>query len=273
MDATKLKGERDEARREVRTIASDNREKITDLKQLFSKASQLKASRDRENHLASEFRQKRDAKKNELSPLREKLSEFKKKLSASGSGNPAAIQEQIERLEWFQQTESLNAKEEKEMSKKIKDLRKQLPQAKEFHQLLADLSQTRKELGKLAEEEKALHEKMVEHSRKGNELHAELLQTSKKIDGVQKSISAAMELLKQKEGVAGEKHGELVKAVGEKKMREMEDRQRHQADEARRLHSDQQKIRSKAQKIYDRFKAGEKISTDELLVLRESGLL
>ena len=163
--------------------------------------------------------------------------------------------------------------EEKEFSKKIKDLRKQLPAATEFQGLLRELSETRNALGKLIEEEKALHEKMVEHSRKADQLHKGLLDDSKKIGEVQKSISTAMTLLKEKETDAGEKHGQLVKAVGERKLHEMEQNQRHEAEEARHLQAQKNKIVEKAKKIYARFKSGEKISTDELLVLSESGLL
>ena len=268
-----MKKERDEARSEVRAISSDNRNKITELRQLFSKATQLKASRDKENSVSNDLRQKRDGKKEEIAKLKENLSAIKAKLSQAGAGNPMAIHEQIERLEWFQQTESLSAKEEKEFSKKIKDLRKQLPEAKEFQGLLMELAETRKALGKLIDEEKALHEKVVEHSRKADHLHKDLLQDSRKIGDVQKSISTAMTLLKEKETDAGEKHGQLVKAVGERKLHEMEQRQRHQAEETRHLQAQQNKIVEKAKKIYGRFKSGEKISTDELLVLSESGLL
>ncbi|MFH1056243.1 MAG: hypothetical protein V1717_00375 [Candidatus Micrarchaeota archaeon] len=273
MDARTLKQERDSARREVRTIATANRDRIGELKQLFSKATELKLQRDKENSLAKEFREKRDGKKGQIDGCKAKLSELRGNMQSAGGGkNPMAIQEQVEQLEWYQQTEALSPKEEREMSKKITELRKQLPHAKEFQQAIAEYSQERKKLSTLISEERALHEKMLEHAKKAQDSHDKLIQTSKKIEGAQKSISATLEVLKEKEDVASEKHGELVKAVGEKRVREMEEYQREQAEKTRLQQAQHQKVVAKAKEIYERFKEGKKITSEELLVLQQSGL-
>ncbi len=274
MDVSKLKQERDSARKEVRTISVDNRDKISQLRAHFAKASELKALRDKENSLANEFRKKRDSLKDQIVSSKQKLSEMRGKMRSEGSGrNPAAIQEEIERMEWFQQTEDLNAKEEKELSKKIKELLKQMPQAQGFQQLLKEYSAERDKLKKLIEQEKGFHEKTFEHSKKAQASHDALIAESKKISALQQSLSQTMELLKAKEGAAVEKHGELVKVVGERKLHEMEERQREMRDEARRMQAQQRKIEDKARAIYGRLKAGEKISREEMMVLQQSGIL
>ncbi len=274
MDAGKLKQERDSARREVRTISIENRNKITQLRSHFSKASELKALRDKENAHANEFRKRRENAKGQIASSKQKLSQMRGKMKAEGAGaNPAAIQEEVERLEWLQQTEDLSPKDEKELSKKIKELLKQMPQAQGFQQLLKDYSAEKEKLKKLIEEEKRFHEKVVEHSKKAQESHEALLAESKKITASQESISKAMELLTQKEVLQEEKHGELVKIVGERKLREMEERQREMREEARRLQAQHKKIENKAKAIYDRLKAGEKISREEMMVLQQSGIL
>lgn len=274
MDVRKLKQERDSARREARGISIENRKKISELRQGLTKAGELKALRDKENAQSSGFRKKRDELKGRIDESKLKLAEMRGKMKQAGGGhNPAAIQEQIERMEWVQQTEDLSAKEEKELSKKIKELLKQMPQAQGFQQLLKDYSAEKENLGKLIKQEKELHEKLVEHSKKAQAAHDSLIAESKKISSTQESIAKSMEMLKEKEGAAGEKHGELVKAVGERKLKEMEEQQRRMRDEARRLHAQQKKIEDKAKAIYDRLKAGEKISREEMMVLQQSGIL
>src|SRR3989344_7877880 len=210
MDAGEIKRERDDLRKEVRSVSSENRKRISDLKELFLKASDLKASRNRENELSNEFRAKRDAKKEEIAKLKEQSAELRKKISSAGGGNPLALQEEIEHLEWIQQTEASSPKQEKELAKKISELRKQLPQARDFQQVLSEYSQLKAKLKKLFDEEKRFHEKTVEHSKKADGLHKQLLKESKKIDEIQKSISSSLEFLKEKEGMADEKHKELV---------------------------------------------------------------
>ncbi|MEM4254793.1 MAG: hypothetical protein QXR53_00490 [Candidatus Norongarragalinales archaeon] len=274
MDVGKLKHERDSARREVRTISVDNRGKISELRSHFSKASELKVLRDKENSLANEFRGKRDSLKEQISASKQKLSQMRGKMRSEGAGrNPAAIQEEVERLEWILQTEDLSPKEEKDLSKKIKDLLKQMPQAQGFQQLLKDYSAERASLGKLIEQEKHFHEKALEHSKKAQAAHGSLIAESKSITSLQQSISKSMELLKEKEGAAEEKHEALVKSVGERKLKEMEERQRELRNEARIMQAQQKKLENKAKAIYDRLKAGEKISREEMMVLQQSGIL
>lgn len=274
MDFHDLKKERDDAVKEVRTISVENRKKIGDLKQSFAKAGELKATRDKENGLAAEFRKKRDEAKAKADECKKKLFELRGKITAAGGGkNPTAIQEQVERLEWIQQTESLNAKEEKELAKRIKELMRELPQAEGFQSLMREYSAERDKLKKIFEEEKRYHEKMLEHSKKAQATHEALMAESKKIKHLQESVSSAMEVLKQKEGVADEKQVELVKTVGEKKLQEMEEHQREHAEEVRRQHAQHNKILEKAKEIYEKFKSGKKISSEDLTVLQQSGLV
>ena len=273
MGVREIKQERDDLRKEVRSISSDNRQRISDLKGLFLKAGDLKSSRNRENELSNEFRLKRDSKKEEILALKAQVSELRKKISSAGGGNPLALQEEIEHLEWIQQTEASSPREEKEFAKKIAELRKQMPQAREFQQLYAEYSQVKAKLGKLIGEEKALHDKVVEHSRKADDSHKQLLAESRKIDGIQKNISSSLEFLKEKEGMADEKHKELVNVAGERKIREMEEHQKEQREHAKRMDAQQRKIVEKGKEIFDRFKGGGKISYEEMLVLQQSGLL
>jgi uncharacterized coiled-coil DUF342 family protein len=274
MDARDLKDERDSARREAKDISLDNRKKIADLKELFSKTKELKNARDKENDNAAQFRQKRDETKSQMAECKIRLSEARKKMTEGGEGkNPIAIQDEIERLEWIQQTESLNAREEKEFSKQISELKKQLPKAKDFQGVLASYYSERKKLRELEAKEREFHSKMMEHSSKAKQLHDELMQASKKIETLQKNISSAIEMLDKKFSLADEKHAELVKVVGETKVKEMEERQKEHAEHSRRLQTQHQKVVEKAREIYSKFKAGGKISLDEMLVLRESGLL
>ncbi|HLC38432.1 MAG TPA: hypothetical protein VJI71_03195 [Candidatus Norongarragalinales archaeon] len=274
MDARELKIERDSARREAKNISFDNRKKISELKELFDKTKELKNSRDKENDLSAELRQKREEAKIQASQCKARLYELRKKMTDAGEGkNPIALQDEVERLEWIQQTESLNSKEEKQFAKQISELRKQLPKAKEFQDVLVGYYAERKKLRELETKEREFHSKMVEHSNKAKALHDQLMAASKQIDSLQKSISSAIGILEKKFSEADEKHAELVKTVGEHKVREMEERQKEHADHSRRLQAQHQKVVEKAKAIYSRFKTGEKISLDEMMVLRDSGLL
>lgn len=267
-----MKKERDLANSEVKKISIENRAKIGELQNLFVQTKELKRQRDEENAKTAEARAKREELKPPIAEAKAKIDELRKKIS-SESGSPMRIQEELEKLEWIQQTESLSPKQDKELSKKIKDLRKQLPKLQESQSAFAEFKVEKQKIYELISKEKAFHEQVVEHSKKAKALHEELLKASKKISAIQKSLSSSMELLSQKKEDADEKHGKLLQVAGEENARRAEQRQHHEKEESKHKQVQHNKIVDKAKAIYEKFKAGEKISREDLMTLSQSGLL
>lgn len=273
-DYTQLRQERDNANQEVKSIAIENRKKINDLKQSFVKAGELKSARNKENELAAEMRKKRDHAKEKIAESKKKLDEMREKMrSIEGSRNAAAIQQELDRLEWIQQTESLNPKEEKELAKQIKELGKTLPQIQGFEKLVHELTAEREKIKKLIDDETRSHEKMIEHSKKAQELHDSLIAESKKIKALQESLSSTMQMLAEKRSAANEKHEEFVKTVSEHRVRQTQEHQTEETHHARAEQAHKKKLQEKAKEIYERFKSGGKITAEDLLLLQQSGIL
>ncbi len=273
-DYTQLKQERDNANQEVKSISIENRKKINDLKQSFAKAGELKAARNKENELSADLRKKRDHAKEKIAESKKKLDEMREKMrSIEGSRNAAALQQEIDRLEWIQQTEPLNPKEEKELAKRIKELGKELPQIQGFEKLVHDFAAERDKIKKAIDDETRFHEKMVEHSKKAQELHDSLIAESKKIKALQESLSSSMQMLTEKQGAADEKHHEFVKTANEHRARQTQEHQTEETHHARAEQVHKSKLQEKAKEIYDRFKSGGKITSEDLLLLQQSGIL
>ncbi|MFH0922594.1 MAG: hypothetical protein V1811_00880 [Candidatus Micrarchaeota archaeon] len=268
--------QRDSASQKAREISAKNRDNITKLKQLLAEAAEEKSARDVETHKVAGFKAKRSEKNGQAIALKKELSQLNedlKKYSEAGGENPLALEAEIERQEWFLQTEVTNPRAERELSKKISELRKKLPAVKEAREILNKIRAKRSELKAVIDEGERIHAEVGKHAQLSQEHHDNLMKAQEKASKLQGFVSQALSELDEKRGEAQEAHEKLVEL---RKNREEEETKRVGVEEHERL-QDLRKMKrdlsKQAEVIFERFKSGEKISMDEIHILRESGLV
>jgi uncharacterized coiled-coil DUF342 family protein len=273
---TSFREQRDSASKQAREIAAKNRDNINKLKQLLTEASDEKKARDVETHKVAELKFQRSEKNFRAVALKKALSQLNedlKKYSQAGGENPLALEAEIERQEWILQTEATGVRAERELSKKISDLRKKLPAVKEAREILNKIRAKRAELKIVIDEGERIHAEVGKHAQLSQEHHDNMLKAQDKASKLQGFVSQALSELDEKRGEAQEAHEKLVELH---KHREEEETKRVGTEEHERLQELRKLKRDlskQAEQIFERFKSGEKISMDEIHILRESGLV
>jgi len=271
-----FKEQRDSASKQAREIAAKNRENIEKLKQLLSEAADEKKERDVETRKVAELKAQRAEKNAQVAALKKDLSQLNeelKKYSQAGGENPLALEAEIERQEWFLQTEATSVRLERELSKKISDLRKKLPAAKGARDILAKIRAKRAELKAVVDESERLHAGVGKHAQSSQEHHDKMIKAQEKASKLQEFVSQALSELEEKREQAQEAHGKLVEL---RKQREDDEKTRvgeeahERLQELRKL---KRELSKQAELIFKRFKSGEKISMEDIQILRESGLV
>ena len=254
-----LTKEIDDLNENAREFKKERDELNTSIKENLDKALKYRDERDKINQEVRKYKKLRDETNQEL----------KKMEYASGRRDILKIQGEIDKLEKTIETKVLDMRKENELVKKVQDLSKTLSEMKEDEKV-----QT--EAAALKEVSEAHHAKVVEFSDKAQETHESMLEYFKNIDEVRAKADLAHNKFIETRETASAKHEE-VKAVLNEIRRKNKGLDKVKAKE-RNMESDKTKKKNMAEKeiardIFEKFKEGKKLSTEELRLLQKHNIV
>ncbi len=222
---------------------------------------------------AIEYRDKRDETNKEVKKykkLRDKTNDELKKLEwASGKKDMINIENEIKRLDKTIETRVLNIRKENELVNKVTDLRKKLQDMKEDEKI-------QKEALELKEQSESYHVKVVEFSDEAQVTHEKMLAYFKEIDEIRTSADEAHNKFIEAKNKASSKHEEVKQVLGyirkiNKKLDKIKSRKRSRESEVTMRKNKEEK--ELAEDIYQKFKDGKKLNTDELMLLQKHNVI
>ena len=252
-----------EEREEFNRIAREQR-KIRD---------ELNASLKENLNKAIEFRNERNEINKEVEAAKKARNEANEKIRnlewSSGKRNKIKIENEIKKIDKIIETRVLDIKKENQLVKNANDLRKQLMEIHEDESVKGEAQ----DLKKLSEEE---HEKVITFSEKAQSAHEEMLKYFRKTDDIRTAADEAHKKFIEARRNASDKHEEFKSILSDihvinKKLGSNRPRKR-KAGGNKSASSNGNKNREekeRAEEIFDKFKNGAKLSTEELLLLQK----
>ncbi len=260
--------------RKVSELAAKNGADISRFKDVTARIRLEKNRRNELNSKTKELREKRRTLIDRIKQLRDKLGKVLAGLKESSDAlSIESLQNQIESLEWTQQTEDLSAKQEKEFSKKIRELEKLLPKALHAKDSRAEIAALRRQISEESAAIEALDKSLKPVLTEANAHHERVLALYKEAEQLSRTITYNFAQLDMARLEADSSFGEYSKTK-EKILREekaQKDALRKELESQKK--TEKEKIADKARTVFEAFKRGKKISTDEFRILQESGLL
>ncbi len=254
-----LTKERDDLNEDARDFKKIRDELNASIKENLDKALKYRDERDKINKEVRKYKKLRDETNQEL----------KKMEYASGRRDILKIQSEIDKIEKTIETKVLDMRKENELVKKVQDLSKTLSQMKEDEKVQTEAIA-------LKEVSEAHHAKVVEFSDKAQETHETMLEYFKNIDDVRTKANLAHNQFIETREKASAKHEE-VKSVLNEIRRKNKGLDKVKAKE-RNIESEKSKKKNMAEKeiakdIYEKFKEGKKLSTEELRLLQKHNIV
>ena len=254
-----LTKERDDLNENAREFKKVRDELNASIKENLDKALKYRDQRDKINQEVRKYKKLRDETNQEL----------KKMEYASGRRDILKIQGEIDKLEKTIETKVLDMRKENELVKKVQDLSKTLSEMKEDEKVQTEAIA-------LKEVSEAHHAKVVEFSDKAQETHESMLEYFKNIDEVRAKADLAHNQFIETRETASAKHEE-VKTVLNEIRRKNKGLDKVKAKE-RNVESEKSKKKNMAEKeiardIYEKFKEGKKLSTEELRLLQKHNIV
>ena len=254
----KIADERESFNREAKEQRKIRDQLNADLKENLAKAIEF---RDQRNEINKEVESNKKARNN--------VNEEIKNLEwSSGKRDKIKIENEIKKIDKIIETRVLDIKKENQLVKSANDLRKQLMEIKEDDKV-------KEEAAELKKQSEEFHAKVVELSEQAQEAHEQMLSYFRKTDEIRTAADEAHKLFIQARKNASAKHEEFKVVLSEihvinKKLGTNKSRKRR--SEKLSSGSPNKKNREekeKAESIFDKFKHGKKLSTEELLLLQK----
>ena len=275
-EAEKHKKLRDELNDKTKEWVQKRDELNAEVRKLVDEAAKHREQRDQLNEQVKAAKGTRDEMNKKVKALDEKVAELKKANAPKEDANPAAIpvaklKRDLKQMEFTHQSQALTKDKEKELVEKIKVLNQQIKEREKSMEQNAEVKIAIKELREARDAAEAEHKKVSELAERAQSEHDVMIQLYEKADALRKDADKAQESFLETKNKADEEHRRHIDNI----------RQVHDYDKILSgLRQKAKKVKKKkddtvAQKeaddIFEKFKKGEKLSTEDLMALQKSG--
>ena len=183
---------------------------------------------------------------------------------------PLMIKKDIELLESKLETEAIPFEKEKEISKRIKQLKKSLEESSSIISIFEKAKKLGSEISSIKNESNVLHAEIKKLAEQSQAIHEEIIEDSRSIDAIKLEEEDAFEKFSELKKIFNELNASL-----KEKLRHINDislkvnKFRLEDDEKRKL-NETAMISTKEQELEQKIKSGKKLTTDDFLLFQET---
>jgi uncharacterized coiled-coil DUF342 family protein len=273
-EAEKHKKLRDELNDKTKEWVQKRDELNAEVRKLVDDAAKHRELRDQQNEQVKGAKAARDEYNKKVKALDEHVTELKK---ASAPKESAAVmpvsklKRELKQLEFFHQSQALTKDKEKELVEKMKALNLEIKDKEKSLEQNAEVKIAVKELREARDLAEAEHTKVSELAERAQSEHDVMIQLYEKADSMRKDADKAQEMFLETKNKADEEHRKHIENI-----RQLHDYDkiisglRQKAKKAKKKKDDNVAMKE-AESIFDKFKRGEKLSTEDLMMMQKSG--
>ena len=266
-----VRKQKDEKEAEIAKVAEEREEFNKTAREQRKIRDELNASLKENLNKAIEYRNERNEINKQVEAAKKARNEANNKIKSlewnSGKRNKVKIENEIKKIDKIIETRVLDIKKENQLVKNANDLRKQLMEIHEDESIKAEADELRKK----SEEE---HEKVIELSEKAQAAHEEMLKYFRKTDDIRTAADEAHKNFVEARRNASAKHEEFKDILSDihvinKKLGSNKPKKRKNDNKSSGGSNKNREERQRAQEIFEKFKQGGKVSTEEILLLQK----
>ena len=282
-----LEKEREELNREAenhkrkRNILNDKTKEWVEKRDFFNakvrgivdEASMHRESRDKLNEEVQGLKKERDQWNAKVNESTETVSRIKRRNLPKGRVPLGKLKKDLRALEFRQMTSVLTPDKEKDLIEDMSRIENEIKARETELEENEEVKLAIKELKETKEEAEALHKKVGEVADDAQMEHDKMTELYETSDGSRKEADLAQEEFIKTKMLADEEHRMHIDYI----------RKVHDLDKIisgmrfkyrmARVRGDEKVAMREAEDIYERFKNGEKLSTEDLMTLQKSGYL
>jgi len=272
-DAEASKLERNRLNSEASQFAAKRDELNTKTRALIDQAQQYKDKRDEYNILVSENKERREKLNEKANNLLVKADQIKKRYKVAGGLSLSELKREIDHLEFRQQTEVLSTEKERDLVDRIAHLWEQYRQKKGELENNTELRELLDKAKQLRDEASEHHKQVTINAELAQEYHDNMLASFKEADQMRAEADAAHKDFVLAQEMADEQHHKYIKMQKELRDYDKVIFSLYKKSKETRESREKVQVLKRAEEVYAMFKEGQKLETEDLLLLQRSGLL
>jgi len=271
--ANELKRRRDQLHEESKRLCEERDQLNAEIRNLRNKIRDHRKKRDELNQRVKEAKKKRDELNKIYLEAKRKIKEIEKSRSSALGINLNKLKKELKKLEHEQMTQPMTPQKEKEVIERIAHLHAQI---KEHERKLNEdikLKRALEELKIAKERAEKQHAKVEELAEKAQNEHETMLKLLKQTDSLVKRVNEIQERIIFIKIDADKTHKSFIECVDKIHELEREISSLKETHRRERRSKETSSIKKEASEIFERFKRGEKLSTEDILLLQKAGLI
>jgi len=252
--------------RERNTLNNQTREFVEE-------AQKNKDLRDKYNQDVLDLKAQRNEFNDKANVLFEDIEAFKKEHGSLKNRGIKELQKQIEYMEYRQQTEVFTTDKERELIEKIKQMKGQvreqeaeLEQNKEMRTKITEARDFRKSASEL-------HARVTEVAELAQKHHDLMVESYRKADKSREAADAAHKAFVEAQETADTEHKAFIACQKELRDYDKVISGLRKKTKKVKVTKEQKAVRKEAESLFKNFRAGEKLTTDDILLLQRSKLI
>ncbi len=272
-DAEKHKRLRDELNEKTKEWAERRDELNSQVRKFIEEANARRENRDKLNAEVKEAKAKRDEWNRKFNDLSDKAAALRREKMPKSGLSIRKFKAELRALEKKHMTSVLSPEKERALVEEISALSAKIQAMEREIEQFAEVKQAEKDSREAKDQAEMFHKRVSENAEKAQIEHDAMLKLYEEADRLRKEADAAQEKFIETKLAADEQHREHIEHIRQvhdfdKLISGIRDRTRKARKE-----KDDTSAKKEAEEIFEKFRSGEKLSTEDIMVLQKSGYM
>jgi uncharacterized coiled-coil DUF342 family protein len=271
--ANDLKEKRDNLHKTSKQLAEERDKINANIRSLRNEINEHKTKRDELNERVRHAKGQRDELNEKSKDMKKKIRSLERKKATASGEDLVKLRKQLHSLETEQMTQAMSPQKEKKLIETISELHTKIKFQED------ELSKDPK-LKKAFEEEEVFkkkaekqHETVEELASRAQQEHEEMINLITKLDNLIKRVNQIQENIVNTKINADDVHKNFIAHVDRIHEIERELTSLKESTYQKKKKADKTAAHKEASDIFEKFKKGEKLSTEDLMTLQKAGLI
>jgi uncharacterized coiled-coil DUF342 family protein len=271
--ANDLKEKRNQLHLKSKKLADERDSLNSAIRDIRNKISDHKRKRDELNERVRHAKEQRNKLNKSYSEVKKKIEELERKRSSTTGANLNNLRKQLRTLENEQMTQPMSPKKERKLIEVISGIHAKIKEQEDKLNKDPKLKQALDEEKIIRQKAEKQHDAVEKLATRAQEEHENMIQLIKQLDNTTKRVNEIQELIVMTKIEADTVHKDFIECVD--KIHNLE-RQITVTQEKKRKTKKAEEAtiaQKEASEIFEKFKRGEKLSTEDLMTLQKAGLI
>ena len=272
-NANELKDKRNQLHDKSKKLA-DERDALNSLiRDIRNKISDHKKNRDELNERVRHAKEQRNKLNKSYNETKKQIEAIERERSSASGANINNLRKQLRSLENEQMTTAMSPQKEKKIIEAISEMHAKIKEAEDQLNKDPKLKKAMEEERIIKQKAEKQHDLVEKLATRAQEEHEGMMDLIKQLDNQIKKVNSIQETIVMTKIEADRVHKEFIECVD--KIHDLE-RQISSTQEKKRKTKKAAELTTaqrEADEIFERFKRGEKLSTEDLMALQKAGLI